>query len=54
MNEQRFQELLQSVVETDVCEEDQMSASWVNTFEEVGVLTRNKGLVVQLQDGSEY
>lgn len=37
----------------DRCSSDAVSIESVSTFAQAGVLTRNKGLVVRLSDGSE-
>lgn len=52
MNEVEFQELLAGVLlASDDMDEEDIS---VRTYEEVGMLTMDKGLVVQLADGSEF
>ena len=47
MNEQRFQEILQDVLDNYG---DDPIFNDVSTFDENGVLTTNKGLVVELLD----
>lgn len=50
MNEKQIQDKVQQAVEYWM-EEDLQS---VETFEEAGVLTGNKGLVLRMADGSEF
>jgi hypothetical protein len=33
---------------------DEMAVQSVSTFDDAGLLTRNKGLVIRLEDGSEF
>ena len=51
MNEVMFEERLLNLIAED---EDWMLAKSVNTFENEGILTHNKGLVVRLNNGSEF
>jgi len=41
-------------VEGALCGAEIPAVSGVSTFQEAGVLTRNKGLVVRLQNGAEF
>ena len=69
MNEQRFQDclylLLESISDNDFTDEDgdtfrhilegfSDNISEVRSFEDEGMLTNNKGLVVRLKRGSEF
>ncbi len=57
MNTEGFQNCLQAVLtgELEVNESfDPAAVRSVATFEEAGVLTRDAGLVVQMEDGSEF
>lgn len=55
MNEREFQDLLQTLIEDDSIEcVDELEGASVATFEEGGILTRNKGLTISLADGSEF
>ena len=49
--EREFQDALAAVLDDPG---DWLEVDRVRTFEEVGMLTRDKGLVVQLRDGSEF
>ncbi len=49
MTEKEMESLLQMLLEEELSE-----GARVRSFEEVGVLTRNAGLVVRLPDGSEF
>ncbi len=50
MNEQQVQDMLYDLLDEEGMEQDFA----VRTFEEEGVLTMNKGLVLRFPDGSEY
>ena len=52
MNIREFCESLQLAVENSEELEDQKPQ--VNSFEDAGLMTRNKGIVVYLEDGSEF
>ena len=54
MPEQRFQELLQAILRDDLEVEPRYYITSVRTFEEAGVPTEDRGLVVTMSDGSEY
>ena len=68
MNEQRFQDclyiLLQSISDNNFADEDgdtlwpiltgSDNISQVRSFDDEGMLTSNKGLVINLKDGSEF
>jgi hypothetical protein len=59
MSEQEFEDALRDVIEERFYEDDdaqgaQRFRAFVTTFEEAGVLTRNRGLVVTLADGSSF
>jgi len=47
-NERRMERRLRAMLER------KQSVDRVETFEEAGVLTRNRGLVVRLGDGTKY
>jgi hypothetical protein len=56
MNERKFAERLMDIIESD---RDYAAAfdhkiRRVRTYEEVGMLTRDAGLVVELEDGTEF
>ncbi len=60
MTEQRFQDCLYILLES-VGDNSDAVEDWdgdpieeVRSFEDEGMLTNNKGLVVQLEDGSEF
>lgn len=57
MDEKRFEQFLREAIEEYLEEQDWFD--WRNppktvSFEEAGVLTRNRGLVLQMPDGSEF
>ena len=60
MNETQLQELLQNLLDDeDAClsaqdTDDPMAVESAWSFEHVGVMTNNKGLVVRMQDGTEF
>lgn len=58
MNEQEFLEslhrLLEAVSYGDHDDWDGEPVRTVKTFEDAGMLTRNRGLVVNLEDGSQF
>ncbi len=54
MPEKKFQDLLQAILRDDLEVEPQYYISSVRTFEEAGVSTEDRGLVVTMSDGSEY
>ena len=68
MNEQRFQDclyiLLQTISDNNFADEDgdtllpiltgSDNISEVRSFDDEGMLTSNKGLVIKLKDGSEF
>lgn len=57
MNEFDFEQDLQSVLQGDDFDcmfSEGGNVKSVSTFDEAGVLTRNKGLVVRMGDGSEF
>ncbi len=54
MPEKRFQDLLQAILRDDLEVEPRYYVTSVQTFEEAGVPTEDRGLVVTMSDGSEY
>jgi hypothetical protein len=52
--EKRFQELLQAILRDDLEVEPRYYITSVRTFEEAGVPSEDKGLVVTMSDGSEF
>ncbi len=54
MPERRFQELLQAILRDDLEVEPRYYITSVRTFEEAGVPSEDKGLVVTMSDGSEF
>ena len=60
MNEHEFEELLKALFEGEPVSfqapdvEPEYAVDHVSTFEEAGVTTSNRGLVVRIGDGSEY
>jgi len=58
MSEQEFEDALRDVIEESFYQADDeqrpAKRAFVTTFEESGVLTRNRGLVVTLADGSSF
>ena len=53
MPEKRFQDLLQTILRDDLEVEPRYYITSVRTFEEAGVPSEDKGLVVTMSDGSE-
>ena len=53
MSEEEFIELLEQALDSDDIEDD-FGRIRVRTFEDVGVLTRDKGLVIRLKGGEEF
>lgn len=53
MSETEMQNWLTEAIDLQ-CEANEEEPADVRTFEEAGVLTMNKGLVVRLPDGSEF
>jgi hypothetical protein len=51
---EKFQDLLQAILHDELEVEPRYYISNVQTFEEVGVPSEDKGLVVTMSDGSEY
>ncbi len=54
MPEKRFQDLLQTILRDDLEVEPRYYITSVRTFEEAGVPSEDKGLVVTMSDGSEF
>ena len=54
MPERRFQDLLQSILRDALAVEPRYYITDVRTFEEAGVPSEDRGLVVTMSDGSEY
>lgn len=52
LTEQKMQDYLAEVLEWS-SQEDNMVKS-IDTFEELGVMTNNKGLVIKMQDGTRF
>ena len=51
---EKFQDLLQAILHDDLEVEPQYYIKSVRTFEEAGVPSEDRGLVVTMSDGSEY
>jgi hypothetical protein len=54
MNEQQIQDELRLMIEAVAIVEDSEWIDGVETFEEAGVMTNNKGLVIHTADGSTF
>ena len=54
MTERKFEKLLQAILRDDLAAEPSYYISRVQTFEEAGASTEDRGLVVRMDDGSEY
>ena len=54
MPEKKFQDLLQTILRDALTVEPQYYITNVRTFEEAGVPSEDRGLVVTMSDGSEY
>ena len=57
MNERKFEQMLLDALDSASAElgtETGLNDARVSTFEDVGMLTRNRGLVVRLQNGAEF
>ena len=63
MNERGFEELLHQILDEFADEhpsqelgyaDDEYQIARTETFEEAGVLTRNRGLIVGMRDGAEF
>ncbi len=54
MPEKKFQDLLQTILRDDLEVEPRYYITSVQTFEEAGVPSEDRGLVVTMSDGSEY
>ena len=54
MPEKKLQDLLQAILRDDLEVEPSYYIAKVRTFEEAGVPTGERGLVVTMSDGSEY
>ncbi len=54
MPEKKFQDLLQAILRDDLKAEPEYYITSVQTFEEAGVPTDDRGLLVKMSDGSEY
>jgi hypothetical protein len=52
--EKKFQDLLQTILRDDLEVEPRYYITSVQTFEEAGVPSEDRGLVVTMSDGSEY
>ena len=53
MNEKDFKEVLHEALDIYM-DENEDTIRRVQTFEEVGILTTNTGLVIRTEDGSEF
>lgn len=53
MNEREMEAWLSEAV-WNLSDEDETKVGRVSTYEEVGMLTRNKGLVVKFRNGDEF
>jgi hypothetical protein len=51
---EKFQDLLLTILHDDLEVEPRYYISGVQTFEEAGVSSEDRGLVVTMSDGSEY
>jgi hypothetical protein len=54
MPERKLQDLLQAILRDDLVVEPQYYITEVRTFEEAGVPSEERGLVVTMSDGSEF
>lgn len=54
MSEKSFQDLLQAILRDELEAEPPYYITNVLTFEEAGVPTEDRGLVVKMSDGSEF
>ena len=54
MPEQKFQDLLQTILRDALAVEPRYYITDVRTFEEAGVPSEDRGLVLTMSDGSEY
>ena len=54
MPEKKFQDLLQTILRDDLEVEPRYYITSVQTFEEAGVPSEDRELVVAMSDGSEY
>jgi hypothetical protein len=54
MDEAQVQELLQDVLDEVTMDGELPELARAQSFEECGVLTMNKGLVLRMADGSEF
>ena len=54
MPEKKLQDLLQTILRDDLEVEPPYYIASVRTFEEAGVLSEDRGLVVTMADGSEF
>jgi hypothetical protein len=52
--EKKLQHLLQAILRDDLAVESPYYITSVRTFEEAGVPSEDRGLVVTMADGSEY
>jgi hypothetical protein len=52
--EKKLQDLLQAILRDDLEVEPSYYIAKVRTFEQAGVTTEERGLVVTMSDGSEY
>lgn len=52
MNEEDFQDIIEKAIDHELFEFGRFCQ--IETFEDAGILTMNKGLVVRLHDGSEF
>lgn len=54
MPEKKFQDLLQAILRDDLAAEPSYYIARVQTFEEAGLPTKDRGLMITMSDGSEY
>lgn len=54
MNEQQAQDLLYEIFDDMTMNSGYEEIDFSRTFEDEGVLTNNKGLVLHMRDGSEF
>lgn len=54
MPEKKFQDLLQTILRDDLEVEPRYYITSVRTFEEAGVPSEERGLVITMADGSEF
>ncbi len=53
-SETKFEGLIRNQLEFQDLEEDGLGVKEIASFEDAGILTNNRGLVISLTDGSEF